>query len=123
MNLSILPVGMFSDSWLLNRTWETEGSLESAVALCRREGWSGLHVDNEDFAEDHHWDPQLPLRFAEMVGNLSSALDSAGLTLVLDVTSTWDHDIGDLHFMQEYARRVVGKAVRFMDMAECEALS
>ena len=120
MNLSILPVGMFSDSWLLNRTWETEGSLEW---LCVAGKGGGLHVDNEDFAEDHHWDPQLPLRFAEMVGNLSSALDSAGLTLVLDVTSTWDHDIGDLHFMQEYARRVVGKAVRFMEMAECEALS
>jgi hypothetical protein len=95
MGLTFIPSGVFDLQWLLTRAWERPGVLDSAVDMCHREGWNGLFVDNEQSPGSTGWSPELPQRFAEMIGNLSHALDAAGnLTLVIAVTSTWHNNLG-----------------------------
>ena len=97
--------------------------MASAVALVRREGWTGLGLDNEikgpavpgDKDVSPQWDPRLPSRYAAFVGNLSRALERAGRVLVSDVTSTWRGDLGGPEYIPEYAR--AAPSMRVMDMA------
>jgi hypothetical protein len=86
LGLDIIPTTAVSTQWLLDEHWLQPGSLDSAVALVKREGWAGLGLDNEikgpadahdkDVSPD--WDPRLPQRFAAFTGNLSAALASHG---------------------------------------------
>eukprot|EP01048_Picozoa_sp_COSAG05_P003807 COSAG05_NODE_185_length_14731_cov_30.866389_4_plen_340_part_00 len=117
LGLTFIPSGVFGLQWLLSRAWERPGVLESAVDLCRREGWNGLFVDNEQSPDSPGWSPALPLRFAEMIGNLSRAFDKANLTLVIAVTSTWHENLGGPENLEAYGRHAAPN-VRFFDMAE-----
>ena len=75
LGLDIIPTTAVSTQWLLDEHWLAPGSLESAIALVKREGWAGLGLDNEikGPADAHDkdvspgWDPRLPERFAAFV--------------------------------------------------------
>ena len=122
LGLEFAPSGVLSIPWLLGRGWEQPGVLESAVQLCRREGWSGLFIDNEQSPGEPGWDPKLPQCFAEAIGNLSKALEPANLTLVIAVTSTWHYNLSGPENLALYARHVKQRRnVRFFDMAEYTA--
>eukprot|EP00038_Savillea_parva_P010499 m.190757 g.190757 ORF g.190757 m.190757 type:complete len:405 (-) comp18120_c0_seq1:2038-3252(-) len=113
--LTVEPTGAFPTDFLMSRGWTNPGSLASAVAMMQREGWDGIGIDNEDFPPT--MPPELPERFAELLGNLSAVTAAANKTLVVDVTSTWVGDIGGPSYLPGYAARTP-KLVRYMDMAE-----
>ena len=117
MGLEIIPTGLFHQTnatqYLLDEFWTRPGSMASAVALVRENGWAGLSLDNE---EDAKADPRLPGLVASFVGNLSAALHSAGFRLVVDITSTWHGNLGGPEFVPLYARRAAPSTV-FFDMA------
>jgi hypothetical protein len=112
LGLDIVPTAAITSTALLSEYWAHAGSLESAVELVRREGWSGLGLDNEikgpSEGEDPRkypaWDPRLPTMYARFVGNLSRALDRAGFVLVSAVTSTWHGDLGGPEYISSYAK-------------------
>eukprot|EP01047_Picozoa_sp_COSAG01_P012477 COSAG01_NODE_563_length_15451_cov_70.726225_15_plen_751_part_00 len=119
LGLTIVPTAAVTTSTLLSEMWSQPLSMESAVALVRREGWSGLGLDNEikgpPGPSAKNWDPRLPSRYASLVGNLSGALARDGLELVSDVTSTWHGDLGGPEHIPAYAR--AAPQMRVMDMA------
>ena len=95
MGVTIVPTGSISTPWLLNRTWERPGVLETAVQLLQREGWDGMQVDDESFPGSSSWDDRLPPLFGAFVGNLSATLAAHNLRCIVDVCSTWhDYIIG-----------------------------
>ena len=115
--LEIIPTGLFhqenASQYLLDEFWTQPGSMASAVALVRENGWAGLGLDNEGDAQA---DPRLPGLVASFVGNLSAALHGAGFRLVVDVTSTWHGNLGGPEFLPLYAQHAAPSTV-FMDMA------
>ena len=109
--LTIEPTGILPIPFLLNETWMQPGSLDSAVAMVERAGWTGMAIDNEDWPAP---DP-LPEMFRRFLGNLTKVMTAAKKTVVVDVCSTWHGDIGGPEHLPGYAK-AANNNIRFMDM-------
>jgi hypothetical protein len=111
--LTVIPNSAFSTDYVMNETWIDPASLLSAVALMEREGWDGISIDNEN------WPPSMPKvmpeMFGRLLGNISEVFSKAGKQAVVDISSTWQGDVGGPDFLEGYAGRTP-KAVRYMDM-------
>lgn len=115
MGMTIVPTGSITTPWLLKRTWEKPGILESAITLLQNEGWDGLQVDDESFPGSSSWDPRLPPLFGAFVGNLSATLVARNFRCVVDVCSTWHDYIIGPGVLPSVAKRA--PAATFMDMS------
>ena len=108
----VAPLGFgASNTALLNRTWETSGAIDAAVAWAIQYNLSALIIDNETPPSPkggwgkptHVLHGDLPAAFARFLRALQSALAKVGKRAIADVSSTWGGDIVGPDYLKQYA--------------------